>query len=178
MIKWEFVPSAYCNRVILSNNLYIYYIDASNIKGGCHVDGTADLIVPLLCDMCKEINKPYIYEDVKKSFVNLWSSFLTTFLLKDKNVEGYVGILGMNFIPDITNSKILNASEAFWYIKPNYRGHGLKMVEAMECFIKDRLEPNNFKECNIEFGISNERLLKVLEKKGYNKIKTIIQKKG
>ena len=60
------------------------------------------------------------------------------------------------------------AYEAFWYVKPEYRGGvGMGLLKYVE---------KNLKCDTIDLGIYDPRLLKLLQRFGYTAIKTIVTK--
>lgn len=53
----------------------------------------------------------------------------TVLVLADKEP---VGMIGMVVHPFYYNANFLNAAEIFWWIEPDHRGRGGKMIDALE----------------------------------------------
>lgn len=70
-----------------------------------------------------------------------YSSFLATLtyiikanglLVLTDDTDGPVGMIGVVITPSFYNRNILTAIEAFWWVEPEYRGRGGKMIDALE----------------------------------------------
>ena len=69
-------------------------------------------------------------------FLSTWKGLLATgigviWLLIDEDSGMPVGALGAIKFPD-PNNGVLTASEMFWYVKKDYRGQGMKLLELFE----------------------------------------------
>lgn len=127
----------------------------------------SDEIPKLIENLCELINYDYISKDIAENFITLSKqNNLVTFIALDG--EDLAGILGFYLTPEIFNSNKIRASEAFWYMKPEYRGYGLQLLKYAEKQFSSGL--------TIELGIAIEKLLDTLLKKGYCMKKTIIEK--
>lgn len=79
-----------------------------------------------------------------------------------------IGMLCFLVYPDLWNVSNTTAHESFWYVLPEYRGLvGGKLIKYVE---------NNI-DCDIiELGMWNDRLVSLLQRKGYKSVKVIMQK--
>ena len=71
---------------------------------------------------------------VPEVFIRNWSSFIRTGIgtfLGAFEGEEFVGGLGAILAPDINNGHI-TAVECFWYILPEHRGGGIRLLKAYE----------------------------------------------
>lgn len=80
----------------------------------------------------------YVVVDIDITSNSYWS-FIESgigciFLLKDQ--DKIVGGLGAIKYPDL-HSGVLTAVETFWYVLPEYRGEGLKLLDAYEQWASD-----------------------------------------
>lgn len=131
------------------------YIDQENV------------VIKYICDLCDEINFRYNENDIRNNFGTLVKNgTLVNFIaVKDCFI---VGVLGFYVMKEIFNNDIIRASEAYWYVKPQFRGCGLNLLDYAEMQFMSGVI--------IELGIHNKKLLRVLQKKGYIPRKTIIEK--
>lgn len=126
-------------------------------------DELADLIGELLNELGEDWNR----EDLRISLVQSFKGeFFKVFGAWDDNQ--LVGTIGFFVTPELWNYQKFVAHEAFWYVKPRYRGMvGGKLLDYVETNL----------ECdNITFGISDPRLLKLILRRGYKVEKTIVSK--
>ena len=105
-------------------------------------------------------------------FKQSWTTFLSSglgvlFLLKNDN--GIHGMLGGMKYPD-PNSGELIATEFFWFVNPEKRGQGLKLLKAFESWAKEQ-------ECKkiIMVHLADlmpDRIKQIYEKSGYEMLET------
>lgn len=124
-------------------------------------------IIQLMIDLSGELPIEHVDHDIiRTNTENLYSL---------PNVEAYVAELdgkvigGIGFIlgNELWSSRVI-AYEAFWYVKPDYRGKtGLKLLKYVEKQL----------DCDIlDLGVYNPRLRQLLLKSGYRYEKAIMSK--
>lgn len=72
-------------------------------------------------------------------FLRNWSAILKErrgIFLGAFEDEKFTGGLGAVLCPDLNNGQLL-AVECFWYVLPEYRGHGLRLLRAFERWAKE-----------------------------------------
>lgn len=75
---------------------------------------------------------------VRARFVWIWKKFISTgsgSILGQWNNGNLVGILGCIFNHDINDGEMV-AAEAFWFVKPEHRGNGVRLFLAYEKLAK------------------------------------------
>ena len=96
------------------------------------------------------------------TFVELLGTIIRarTVLVLTNNANEPVGMIGMIVLPAYYNANVLNALEVFWWIEPEYRGRGGKMIDALEKRAKQMNVPTLQLSCletMKEVGILYER---------------------
>jgi GNAT superfamily N-acetyltransferase len=81
-----------------------------------------------------------IYENI----ISSGSGAMLVLVDESGSLESIVGGLGCMKGPDLTFPRII-AIETFWYVAPEYRGNGLKLIKAFEAWAKK----NNCDACAI-----------------------------
>ena len=117
--------------------------------------------------LCNEIDYVYYGNDIETSLQAMFKQ--ESFVCAGAYDGGeLVGVIAFFVYPQLYNFEIVTASEQFWYVLPSYRkGVGMDLVKYIE---------NNLKVDTIEFGISNPRLMRLVERNGYRQKKTILEK--
>lgn len=127
-------------------------------------------LLELMFKLGDEIN--YVYDrGFTINSVNklIETDFLEVFLLKSEDRK-IVGCLAFYITPDLWNGDI-TADEAFFYVLPEYRGQGNKLLKFAE---KKLLAKIPFL-CKIRFGIAFS-LEKYMQRQGYKSTKLLVEK--
>ena len=121
----------------------------------------------MVLNLVAEIKVDYDEDSVKRNLQRLFSMPQFVCFIAEENYWP-VGCAGFIVTPEIWNDNNVNASEMFWYVFPEYRGGvGGGLINYIE---------KNINCDSIEFGISDIRLQRMMERKGYKPVKAIIKK--
>ena len=124
-------------------------------------------VTQLMIDLSSELPITNVCIDtIRRNIAHMYSQPNVHVFVAEKNGE-LLGGIGFVTGPELWSSRVL-AYEAFWYVKPNYRGGiGIKLLQLAEKSI----------ECDlIDLGVYNPKLQQLLLRQGYRVEKTIITK--
>jgi len=77
---------------------------------------------------------------IPEVFIRTWESFLTSGaggILLLENDGAAIGMLGFLKYPDINDGETV-MSETFWYVKPDQRGGGLRLLKRFEDIAREQ----------------------------------------
>lgn len=105
-------------------------------------------------------------------FVATWTAFLNAgfgaiFGLRNEERE-LIGVLGAVVLPD-PNDGVLIGSEFFWWVVPEARGHGLKLLKEYERWAVEDKGAKRIGMVHL-LSLSPESLGKLYERRGYKAI--------
>jgi hypothetical protein len=134
--------------------------------------------VPALLDMGVQFHRESIYADlitldktvVSRSLAHLTTAEAAVFLVADDvgEVTGAIcGVIGPHYM-----TGTLAASELFWWIAPERRGHGLRLLAAYE----DALQKRGVKFSGMIAPRGSELLGRVYDRRGYRVSETVYVK--
>jgi GNAT superfamily N-acetyltransferase len=135
-------------------------------------------LLPSEVAICCEAGRAFFAEGklpgefVAEAFIEHWSTLIQVGsgvilgLFSDKTGE-FLGGLGAVVAPDF-NSFDKVAAEVFWFVKPEVRGEGLKLLPAYEAWAKEK----GAKRCGMVhlLNLQPEILHKVFMRRGYQPI--------
>ena len=123
-------------------------------------------LVDLIFELSQVLGRDDNIEDISTNLNRLYerTEFIALgYFAEDK----LVGILGGVKTNNLGNRNKLEFAEQFWYVKPQYRGVGMKLIKHLENMLKD---------VTITIGVADPKLVKLLELHGYKRIKYIMEK--
>lgn len=124
-------------------------------------------VTHIVADLLDELGEQWKLEDLEKTVILLMQGDMTqSFGAFDG--EEMVGSLSVYLSPELWDHNKTTASEAYWYVKPEYRGKvGSELLDFVE---------KNIKADTIRFGLGHSGLVKYMSRHGYTPIKTIVEK--
>lgn len=123
-------------------------------------------IVAMVVDLCIELGHDTCPDTIRESVeANEHNPMIDCFVAVDKYP---IGVACFMTAPAMYNRNIRHSHECFWYVDPSYRGSvGVRLIKCVE---------DNLKTDILDFGISNPRLQKLLQRRGYTYHKSIMRK--
>lgn len=105
-------------------------------------------------------------------FVANWTALINNgmgFIFGLFNGEEIVGALGSIIVGDINHGKLV-ANEAFWFVHPDHRGQGIRLLKAYE----DEAKKRGAVFCTMVhlLNLQPEKLGKLYRNRGYHPIET------
>lgn len=103
-------------------------------------------------------------------FVRTWSTFLDLkiAILLGAFQDGLVGTLGAVMCPDPCDGDLV-AQEMFWYVLPEHRGFGMRLLKGYERMARER---GAKRISMVHLHAINENLGAIYERGGYRKLET------
>lgn len=142
-------------------------MDISRVTFREYCDDDFIAVEEMVLALVAEIKLDYCETSVKKNLSQLFTMPQFVCYVAEENYWP-VGCAGFLVVPEIWNNNNTNASEMFWYVMPEYRGGvGSGLINYIE---------KNINCDSIEFGISDLRLQRMMQRKGYNVVKAILKK--
>jgi len=121
---------------------------------------------------------------VHLNLVEFFEDFKSLIALDNKDLmvlevdNKIVGLMGLIFFKSPTGLQYFT-QDRHWYIMPEYRGNGLKMIAMAEEWAKDKKCSHLLLSVNMMASNMHDRTCKVYEKKGMQKFEiTYIKKVG
>lgn len=107
-------------------------------------------------------------EAISQSVVNLMTNPAAVILLSgsDATVTGMIGML--SFEHPFSGEKV--ASETFWWVDPESRGDGIRLLVAAEKWAKD------LGATKVQMVAPNERVGEIYSRLGYSPVETMYQR--
>lgn len=122
----------------------------------------------MVAALVEVLGDTYKMVDIVESFDILLPQEQIFFAYGAFDGEKLVGSIAVIKQGHLYNRDDVIAHEAYWYVYPSYRGVvGSRLLEVVE---------KECSSCKIDFGISDPLLQKLMQRRGYRPIKTIMRK--
>lgn len=134
-----------------------------------------DKLIPLARAFIAESTEdiPFNENHFKATWTQLLASKVGTVLKYEKDNE-IVGVLGFMIYPDML-SGLTVATEAFWFVRKENRGAGLRLLEEFEYTAKN-MGAKQIRMAHLK-NLMPEKLRSIYLKRGYIEIETTYEKK-
>jgi len=138
----------------------------SNILDSSEISKLIPLAMEFIAESGEDI--PFNAEHFKATWETLLASKAGHIIKCEKNGE-IVGALGFLVYHDILSGE-LKASETFWFMKPSYRGSGVKLLEEFEYTAKN-MGVKRIMMAHLK-NLMPEKIKSVYLSRGYKEIET------
>ena len=128
--------------------------------------------IPAVCKMaielCKELNFNYVHNDCINNTINLLKNQLFYCFVAVDNKNNAIGCLGLFLISELHNEKQKIASEQFFYVMPQHRGVGIRLLKYALSSLGEDIK--------LRIGVQpNSKLHKTLKKIGFTDYKMTVE---
>ena len=112
----------------------------------------------------------------QEEFIKNWTAlYLSNMgsIITIKHDNKIVGMLGFMVFPDLLSSELI-AAETFWFVKKEYRGIGLKLLDKYEEIVQDL----GVKRISMAYlkNLNPEKLKSIYKLRGYREMETFFVK--